>query len=159
MCKRLFKALKIKMDKYKLRYELAGADEEIARLREHKEITDNLVEAYANKCKQLEKENILLKSEKRISNAQLKCLENAEKKIINLEDEIKTLEQDKISFAIAELEKVKNIIKNKVEIIDKRLDNLNIKIVCESTSMQLDTYEEISKEIDNQIASLKKGVE
>lgn len=33
MCKRLFKALKIKMDNFKLRYELAGADEEIARLR------------------------------------------------------------------------------------------------------------------------------
>ena len=34
MCKRLFKALKIKMNNYKLRYELAGADEEISRLRE-----------------------------------------------------------------------------------------------------------------------------
>lgn len=69
------------------------------------------------------------------------------------------IDQDKISFAIAELEKVKNIIKSKVESIDRRLERLKIKIVSESTSRQLDTYEEIVKEIDNQIASLKKGVE
>lgn len=34
MCKRLFKVLKIKMDNYHLRYELAGANEEIVRLSE-----------------------------------------------------------------------------------------------------------------------------
>ena len=34
MCKRIFKALKIKMDNYHLRYELASADEEITKLRE-----------------------------------------------------------------------------------------------------------------------------
>ena len=38
MCKRLFKALKIKMDNYKLRYELAGADETIEVLR--KQLTE-----------------------------------------------------------------------------------------------------------------------
>ena len=37
MCKRLFKALKIKMDNFKLRYELAGADEEIARIEQENE--------------------------------------------------------------------------------------------------------------------------
>lgn len=50
MCKRLFKALKIKMDNFKLRYELAGADEEIARLRkENKKLKD--------KMQELEKDN------------------------------------------------------------------------------------------------------
>lgn len=34
MCKRLFKALKIKMDNYHLRYELAGADETISQLKQ-----------------------------------------------------------------------------------------------------------------------------
>lgn len=67
--------------------------------------------------------------------------------------------QDKISFALEQLEKVKNRIESKVESIYKRLDDLNIKIVCESTSSQLSTYEEIVKDIDNQIAELKKGVE
>lgn len=57
--------------------------------------------------------------------------------------------------AIAELEKVKNIIDSKVKNIDKRLDDLNIKIVCESTSMQLSTYKEIIKLIDQQIKLLK----
>ena len=142
MCKRLFKALKIKMDNFKLRYELAGADEEIARLREHKEITDNLVEEYANKCKQLEKENILLKSEKRISNSQLKCLENAEKKIINLQDEIKTLDQDKISFCIEQLSKTKNFV-NGQEIFSK--------FKCESKVCR-----DILQAIDNQIKQLKE---
>lgn len=107
MCKKLFRALKIKMDNYHLRYELEGADEEIARLRENKETTDSLVEAYSQKCKKLEEENILLKSEKRISNAQLRSLENADKKIIKLEENIKILEQDKIDFGIRELEKAK----------------------------------------------------
>ena len=65
--------------------------------------------------------------------------------------------QDKISFAVEQLEKVKNGIESKVESIYKRLDDLNIKIVCESISMQLDTYKEISKEIDNQIKQLKEG--
>lgn len=43
MCKRLFKALKIKMDNFKLRYELAAADEEIARLRkENKKLKEQV---------------------------------------------------------------------------------------------------------------------
>ena len=57
--------------------------------------------------------------------------------------------------AIAELEKVKNIIDSKVKNIDKRLDDLDIKIGCESTSMQLNTYKEIVKLIDQQIKELK----
>lgn len=65
--------------------------------------------------------------------------------------------QDKISFAVELLEKVKNRIESKVESVYKRLDDLNIKIVCESTSRQLSTYEEIVKEIDNQIKQLKEG--
>ena len=65
--------------------------------------------------------------------------------------------QDKISFAVEQLEKVKNRIESKVESVYKRLDDLNIKIVCESTSRQLSTYEEIVKEIDNQIKQLKEG--
>lgn len=63
--------------------------------------------------------------------------------------------QDKISFALEQLEKVKNRIESKVESVYKRLDDLNIKIVCENTSRQLSTYEEIVKEIDNQIKAIK----
>ena len=66
--------------------------------------------------------------------------------------------QDKISFAVEQLEKVKNIIKSKVEGIDKRLDDLNIKIVCESTSKQISTYEEIIEQIDQKINELKGKV-
>lgn len=43
MCKRLFKSLKIKMDNFKLRYELAGADEEIARIRQENEKLKNKI--------------------------------------------------------------------------------------------------------------------
>ena len=67
--------------------------------------------------------------------------------------------QDKISFTIEQLEKVKNRIESKVASIYKKLDELNVEIVCESTSRQLDAYEEISKEIDNQIKQLKGKVE
>lgn len=63
--------------------------------------------------------------------------------------------QDKISFCIEKLEKVKNQIESKVESIYKKLDELNIEIVCEGTSRQLDAYEEIAKKIDNQIKKLK----
>ncbi len=69
----------------------------------------------------------------------------------------KEVYQDKISFAVEQLEKVKNRIEINVESIYKRLDDLNINIVCESTSRQLDTYGEIVKEIDNQIKLLKEG--
>lgn len=61
----------------------------------------------------------------------------------------------KYSIAIEELKKLKNRIEGKVENIDKRLDDLKIKIVCESTSRQLSTYEEIVEIIDQQIKSLK----
>ena len=43
MCKRLFKSLKIKMDNFKLRYELAGDDEEIARIRQENEKLKNKI--------------------------------------------------------------------------------------------------------------------
>ena len=46
MCKRLFKALKIKMDNYHLRYELAGANEEIARLREENKKLKSQIEEF-----------------------------------------------------------------------------------------------------------------
>ena len=71
------------------------------------------------------------------------------------DDDYEKHNQDKISFCIEQLEKVKNRIESKAESIYKKLDELNIKIVCESTSRQLDAYEEISKEIDNQIKQLK----
>ena len=58
--------------------------------------------------------------------------------------------------AIEQLEKVKNKIESKVESIYKILDDLNIKIVGESTSRELNAYEEIAKEIDNQIKQLKE---
>lgn len=66
-------------------------------------------------------------------------------------------DQDKISFAVEQLEKVKNKIESKVESIYKILDDLNIKIVGESTSRELNAYEEIAKDIDNQIKQLKEG--
>ena len=64
--------------------------------------------------------------------------------------------QDEISFALEQLEKVKNRIESKVKNIEKRLDDLNIKIVCESTSRELITYEETVKIINNQIKQLKE---
>ena len=64
--------------------------------------------------------------------------------------------QDKISFAVEQLEKVKNKIESKVESIYKILDDLNIKIVGESTSRELNAYEEIAKDIDSQIKQLKE---
>ena len=76
-------------------------------------------------------------------------------KITMLELELQHKDQDKISFALEQLKKVKNGIESKIKSIYKRLDDLNIKIVCETTSMQLDTYKEISKEIDNQIKAIK----
>ena len=72
-------------------------------------------------------------------------------------EETKNYNQDKISFAVEQLEKVKNKIESKVESIYKILDDLNIKIVDESTSRELSTYEEIVKEINNQIKQLKEG--
>ena len=45
MCKKLFKALKIKMDNYKLRYELAGADEEILILTKENETLKERLES------------------------------------------------------------------------------------------------------------------
>lgn len=67
--------------------------------------------------------------------------------------------KDKISFTIQQLEKVKNKIESKVESIYKILDDLNIKIVGESTSRELNAYEEIAKDIDNQINELKEMLE
>lgn len=67
----------------------------------------------------------------------------------------KQCDKDKISFTLEQLEKVKNKIESKVESIYKILDDLNIKIVGESTSRELNAYEEIAKEIDNQINELK----
>ena len=64
--------------------------------------------------------------------------------------------KDKISFTIQQLEKVKNKIESKVESIYKILDDLNIKIVGESTSRELNAYEEIAKDINNQINELKE---
>ena len=69
---------------------------------------------------------------------------------------IKKAYQDKISFAVEQLEKVKNKIESKVESIYKILDDLNIKIAGESTSRELNAYEEIAKDIDNQIKQLKE---
>lgn len=71
----------------------------------------------------------------------------------------KQCDKDKISFTIQQLEKVKNKIESKVESIYKILDDLNIKIVGESTSRELNAYEEIAKDIDNQINELKGKVE
>ena len=83
------------------------------------------------------------------------------KEIVKKKDEeIAQLEEHNMIFhnqlALEQLEKVKNGIESKIKSIYKRLDDLNIKIVCERASMQLDTYKEISKEIDNQIEELKK---
>lgn len=65
--------------------------------------------------------------------------------------------KDKISFTLEQLEKAKNKIESKVESIYKILDDLNIKIVGESTSRELNAYEEIAKDIENQINELKGG--
>ena len=68
----------------------------------------------------------------------------------------KQCDKDKISFAVKQLEKVKNKIESKAESIYKILDDLNIRIVDECTSRQLSSYEEIVKDIDNQINELKE---
>lgn len=96
-----------------------------------------------------------------------KLYKDLETKLAEKEKELKAKEtlnqifkdnrKAEISFAVEQLEKVKNRIESKVESVYKRLDDLNIKIVCESTSRQLSTYEEIVKEIDNQIKQLKEG--
>ena len=46
MCKKLFKAIKIKMDNFKLRYELAGADEEILKLRNEINIKNSEIQKW-----------------------------------------------------------------------------------------------------------------
>lgn len=101
--------------------------------------TDNVLNTY-DSC------DLLNQQSKRI-----KELENENKQLK------KQLEQDKISFAVKQLEKAKNKIESKVESIYKILDDLNIKIVGESTSRELNAYEEIAKDIDNQIKQLKEG--
>ena len=119
---------------YKLRYELAGANETIEVLKQQLAEKDKEIMEFASKVDLLEseKENLF------------RTLEEANEE-----------HQDKISFAVEQLEKVKNGIESNIKSIYKRLDDLNIKIVCERTSMQLDTYKEISKEIDNQIKAIK----
>lgn len=74
----------------------------------------------------------------------------------SLHCDLLNMEQDKISFALEQLENVKNKIESKVESIYKILDDLNIRIVDECTSRQLSSYEEIVKDIDNQIKELKE---
>lgn len=71
------------------------------------------------------------------------------------EEEIAELKQSQKQLAIDELEKAKNTIESKVENIDKRLDDLKIKIVCESTFNKISTYQEIIEIINNQIKALK----
>lgn len=105
---------------------------------------------YIEHCEKLKYHNGL----KNIKNHFLEHLKEYENGNFEIID--KYHNQEKIKFAVEQLEKVKNRIESTVESIYKRLDDLNIKIVCESTSRQLDTYEEIVKEIDNQIAELKK---
>lgn len=46
MCKKLFKALKIKMDNFHLKYELAGADETISQLKQQLAEKDAEIEDY-----------------------------------------------------------------------------------------------------------------
>lgn len=125
MCKRLFKALKIKMDNYKLRYELAGATETIEVLRKQleekeKEIEDMKIDLEAKDFNI----NTLMEQRKR------------KQKFYN---------QDKISFCIEQLEKVKELIKN-----------MSIGIGIEIYGTRIKPVEE---HIDNQIEELKKGSE
>ena len=78
-----------------------------------------------------------------------------EDEIFNLKCENIRLKQSQKNLAISELEKVKNKIESKVKNIDKRLDDLKIKIVCESISNQISTYQEIVEIINQQIKGLK----
>ena len=76
--------------------------------------------------------------------------------ITDLQSQLSEKDKEQNQKAIEQLEKVKNKIESKVESIYKILDDLNIRIVDESTSRQLSSYEEIVKDIDNQIKELKE---
>lgn len=78
------------------------------------------------------------------------------KQISDLQLQLAEKEKEQNQKAIEQLEKVKNKIESKVESIYKILDDLSIKIVGESTSRELNAYEEIAKDIDNQIKQLKE---
>lgn len=82
-----------------------------------------------------------------------------EQQISDLQSQLIEKDKEQNQKAIERLEEVKNIIKIKVKSIDERLDDLNIKIVCESTSERISTYEEIIQQIDQQINELKGGKE
>lgn len=112
------------------------------RNQEHRKTIRELKQQLAEKEKEYQ-------SFKKIADENVNYLKN------RILEETRNYTQDKISFAVEQLEKVKNRIESKVESVYKRLDDLNIKIVCESTSRQLSTYEEIVKEIDNQIKAIK----
>lgn len=129
---------------YELKQQLAEKNQAIESLQE---INQSLGQTCNNDAKEIERLNNLLKEEK----TRNKKLNHEAQKYY--EDAYCNNFQNQT--AIAELEKVKNIIDSKVKNIDKRLDDLNIKIVCESTSMQLSTYKEVVKLIDQQIKSLK----
>lgn len=131
-----------------------GANEEIKKLHKRineiverdKNIVENLNQQLAEKDEQLRAKIGNMKSNDFIK----MCLQCG-----LMVDAKEKDNQDKISFAVEQLEKVKNKIESKVESIYKILDDLNIKIVGESTSRELNAYEEIAKDIDNQINELK----
>lgn len=106
-----------------------------------KKVTENVVD-------------LLKKLNKFIGEPQTREL-NYCKVIEDTKNYIEQLKQSQKQLAVSELKKVENKIESKVKNIDKRLDDLKIKIVCESISKQLDTYEEIVEIIDNKIKELR----
>lgn len=126
---------------------------------QQQELIDNLQKTIEEKNKEIEQ----LKKFDDLNKTFFGLFRTAFKEPNKVEDLFNTLktiqekqDQDKISFALEQLDKVKNKIESKVESIYKILDDLNIRIVDECTSRQLSSYEEIVKDIDNQIKELKE---
>ena len=163
MCKRLFKALKIKMDNFKLRYELAGATETIEVLRKQLDEKDEQLNDWEDGiiiCERTDAENKVKELEQQLAEKeeflkkQKELFETVDRELYLTKDTLKhhtniynslveSKDQDKIEFAMTELEKARKTILN----IQKNKDGF--------ISTMIDLYD-FNETIDNQIAELKK---
>lgn len=122
-----------------LEQQLAESEEKINMLEEHKFYADNIIQAYADKCKKYEQQ--LADKEKEIEEVKewwaCQYKANTERK-----------EQDKISFAVEKLEKVKEKILSYEEIYYQFSENgAKIPVFC------VENFR-VRQNIDNQITEL-----